>query len=64
MTLSHLISKIKPGTVHVILFKCDTGEIILKTIWHNAIPEEYKEKEIGSIEVDGPNYIMKVGIYA
>lgn len=41
MTVNDIISKIDNGSAHIVLINDDTGEIILKTIWYNNIPQQY-----------------------
>lgn len=46
MKVKELLKTIENGSAHIILVNHETGEIILKTIWHNGIPEKELNKEI------------------
>ena len=46
MKVKDLLKTVENGSVHIILVDYDTGEIILKTIWQNDIPQEELSKEI------------------
>ena len=61
MKLIDLISKIKNGSVHILLFSSVDGVIIAKTIWHNTIPHIYYGWEVDSIEIR--DYEIRLGIH-
>ena len=60
MTVNDIITKIANGSAHVMLINNDTGEIILKTIWHNNIPKEYLRCEVKSIEIRDYEIRLKI----
>lgn len=60
MKLNDLIKLIENGSAHIFLYDKDTGEVILKTIWYNLIPEEYLSRTITKITVK--DYELKVEI--
>lgn len=60
MTVKDLTSKIDNGSAHILLYDSKSGEIILKTIWYNLIPQEYLSREITKITVT--DYELKVEI--
>jgi len=60
MTVNDIIAKIANGSAHVMLVNNDTGEIILKTIWHNNIPKEYLRCEVKSIEIRDYEIRLKI----
>lgn len=51
MKLKDLTNTIENGSAHLTLIDNDTGEIYLKTIWHNTVPEEFMDRKIAKIEV-------------
>ena len=51
MKVKDIINKMNNGAVHVVLVDDDTGEVILKTIWHNQIPDEDLNKNVKHISV-------------
>lgn len=51
MKVKDIVNKITNGSVHVILINDATGEVILKTIWHNQIPDEDLNKNVKHISV-------------
>lgn len=51
MKVKDIVSKITNGSVHVILVDDKTGEVILKTIWYNCIPDEHLNKSVKHIGV-------------
>ena len=51
MKVKDIINKMNNGAVHVVLIDDNTGEVILKTIWHNQIPDEYLDKSVKHIGV-------------
>jgi len=51
MKVKDLLNKMDNGACHVILVNDETGEIILKTIWYDSIPEEHLKREVKHINV-------------
>jgi hypothetical protein len=51
MKVKDIINKMNNGAVHVVLVDDNTGEVILKTIWHNCIPDEHLNKSVKHIGV-------------
>ena len=60
MKVKDIISKMVNGAAHVELYSVETGEIFLRTIWYNQIPEEYMNREIETIAVR--EYEIRLGI--
>lgn len=51
MKVKDLLNKMDNGAAHVILIDNDTGEVLLKTIWYNAIPDKDLERSVKHIGV-------------
>ena len=61
ITVNDIISKMKNGEAHVLLFNSETGAVICKTIWYNLIPHMYYSYVVDSIQVK--DYEMRLGIH-
>jgi len=62
MKVKDLLNKMDNGACHVLLVDSETGEIFLKTIWYNAIPEEYLDYEVVHICVT--DYTLRLVVNA
>jgi len=51
MKVKDIINRLSNGGAHLYLIGEDTGEIYLKTIWYNEIPEEYLDREVIHITI-------------
>lgn len=51
MTANDVLKRMTNGAAHVVLIDNDTGEVILKTIWYNAIPKEHLSRDVCHINV-------------
>ena len=51
MTVKDIVNRLTSGAAHLYLISDDTGEIYLKTIWYNQIPEEFLDREVIHITV-------------
>ena len=60
MIVQDILSKTANGSVKIIIWKYETGEIILQTIWHNLISEELKAKEVESVCIR--DYEIRLGV--
>ena len=60
MTVKELLTKIENGSVHVLIYSMENGEIFLKSIWQNIIPNYIMESEIEKIEV--LDYEIRLGV--
>jgi hypothetical protein len=49
MTVEELLEKIDNGACHILLINNDNGQVILKTIWHNDIEEQYLKMNVKHI---------------
>lgn len=49
ITVKDILDKMENGACHVILIDSFTGEVILKTIWYNAIDEKYLGMQVLSV---------------
>ena len=60
MKVIDITSKMENGAAHVLLFEEDTGQILLKTIWCNEIPQKYLNYEVKNITVR--DYEIRLGV--
>jgi len=60
MTVRTIINRMTNGEAHLMLISDDTGEIILKTIWYNEIPEKYLDCTVTHITIK--DYEMRLTI--
>ena len=60
MIVRDIVDKIDNGTAHIFLWDEDSGEVLLSTIWHNQIPNEYLDKEVKKIQI--LDYELRLGV--
>ena len=51
MTVRDLTNRIENGSSHILLIDGNTGEVILKTIWYNEIPDKQLDRQVTKIRV-------------
>lgn len=60
MTVQDILNKITNGSVRVVIWDYETGEVILQTIWYNLIDDEVMNKEVVHICVR--DYELRIGV--
>lgn len=60
MTVQDILNKITNGSVRVVIWDYETGEVILQTIWYNLIDDEIMNKEVVHICVR--DYELRIGV--
>ena len=60
MTVQDILSKITNGSVRVVLWDYETGEVILQTIWYNLIDKQIMEKEV--LQICVRDYELRIGV--
>lgn len=60
MIVQDLLDKIENGSVHILLWNYNTGEVYFSTIWQNDISDEFRKKEVMKITIR--EYEMRLGV--
>ena len=60
MIVQDILNRITNGSVRVVIWNYETGEVILQTIWYNLIDKQIMDKEV--VQICVRDYELRLGV--